>query len=258
MQNKETTLRVGFEDPSHPTSPLPPPTLSLTVSFSLTLSSLSMVPCLVASSTSINMTQQQQQPDLHIPLLGDELCYDVTQSAEDTAKKPVDKNNNDEQEDDLSKLVDNIYFAICMPLFLFIQFGFAFYTHQQDNETTTMTTSVSWSTVNWNICLFVVTVWLYRWACIHSSSTNSVLLFLPKIMTSIVLVILFFGHIEMAFDALLVGLLLMSLLFLAATIHCLICRCHPDDKINVEAEDGEEEEENDYCSLKKQVDIRLV
>jgi hypothetical protein len=183
------------------------------------------------------------------------------QESADTTEIPVAKN------EDFSNKVHNIFFAICMPLCLFLQFGFAFASQNQqdDNDmTTTMSmassAAVSWSTDNCNIGLFVVTVWLYRWSCMDSCITNWVLLLLPEIMTNIVLVILVFGNIDSAFDALLVGILLMSLLAFVDTLHCLICRRHQDDdKNNVEGEDGEdEEEESDYFSLDKHVDIRLV
>jgi hypothetical protein len=193
------------------------------------------------------MTQQQQQKDLQIPLLGDE-CYDVSDTKAQESAAHLNR-------------VDAIFpynflvVWVVMPVFLFVQFGLAFY-HQQDNDMTTTTTtltSMSWSTVNWNIVLFVVTVWLYRWACIDSSITNPVLLLLPEIMTNIVLAILVFDihKIAAAFVALLFGIQLMSLLALAATIHCLIF-CDHDDKNIVEAQ--EDEDKHAY----KEVDILLV
>jgi hypothetical protein len=202
------------------------------------------------------MTQQQQQA-LLIPLLGDE-CYDVNDTKAQESS-PHSDNNKDEDHVNQVDLIFPYNFLVVwvvMPAFLFIQFGFAFSIHQHDHHEMTTMASVSWSTVNWNIFLFVVTVWLYRWACIDSCITNSVLLLLPEIMTNIVLAILVFDihKIAAAFVALMVSIQLMSILALAATIHCIIFFHHSDKNV-VEAQ---EEEENAYLSMEKQVEILLV
>jgi hypothetical protein len=212
--------------------------------------------------------QQRQQPALHTPLLGDE-CYDngndTTKTPESsshqgshTVEKPGDNNHDEDRrlsQVDILFPFNFLIVWIVMPLFLLTQFGFAFAHQHADHEATTRTTSsVSWSAVNVNICIFVVTVWLYRQACIDSSIRNPVLLLLPETMTNIILAILVFDVHKTfeAFVVLLIGIELMSVLALVATVHCFYCSSR--NPKNTELED----ENDDLSSMEKQVDICIV
>jgi hypothetical protein len=205
--------------------------------------------------------QQQQQQALHIPLLGDERqCYDdedeLNKEPESSIEKAVGTNDKD---DVRNQLYDTIFFSIAMPAFLFLQFAFAFsrqHVDSGDNETatttaTSTTTIMSWSMVNSNISLFAAAVCLYRWACRDSRITNSFLLLLPEIMTNVVLVILVLDKMAMAFVALLIGIQLMSVIALAATVQCLYYSSNNDSCTKNNAVVGQEDEA-------KQVDIFIV
>jgi hypothetical protein len=215
--------------------------------------------------------QQKQQPSLNIPLMGDEQCYDEQLSDMKAAQESsaprreeavvVEKRveTMDKQEDQNQGY--SSFFSFVMPLFLFIQFAFAF-SYQHDNETAMTTTSVPWSTVNLNIVMFAVTIWLYRWSCMDSHITNSLLLLLPEIITNIVLVILLFHKIATALVALLVGMQLMSVLALANTIHFLYSKSRSKNNAEQqqqqeEEEEEEEEEETDDIYQANQVDLLI-
>jgi hypothetical protein len=199
--------------------------------------------------------QQKQRQSLHIPLLGDEQCYDelkhdATAAQESSAPLRAEVVVENDKPEDLNQGY-SIFFSFAMPLFLLIQFAFAF-SHQHDNINEI--SSVSWLTVNLNIGFFAVAIWLYRWACIDSRITHSALLLLPEIITNAVLVILLFDKIATAFVALLLGIQLITLLALAATIHCLCCSSSRFNNNAVRQEEGEEDE----FYLENQVDIRIV
>jgi hypothetical protein len=185
--------------------------------------------------------QQQQQQALHIPLLGDEQqSYEQDESS--TGKEARGNNAVIVQN---SQLFNAIFFSIAMPALLFLQFAFAFSRQHDNNNNNDM---ISRPTVNCNIGLFAATIWLYRWACRGSRTTNSLLLVLPEISTNAVLVILVFFDqriaIATAFVALLVSIQLMSFIALVATVHCLFYSTRSCSKNNQKEE--------------KQVDILIV
>lgn len=124
---------------------------------------------------------------------------------------------------------------VVLPFLLFVQFGVAFLAHDEN------TSNMSWSIVNVSIVLFALTVWLYRESCIDGKIESCLMVLLPEIILNTVLILILVNETPFAFYTLLLGMEILSVLAIIATVRFLYCTRHQE--IDEERDDDEENKE---------------
>jgi hypothetical protein len=169
-----------------------------------------------------------------------------------------DEEESESEEDSISSGEDEssgrfdglLAVSAALPFLLFLQFGMAFSSASEVDASTT-TTGLSWSVVNYNIVLFVITASLYRLKVKASCTTLkcSALVLLPEIITNIVLSLVLFDKIFAAFWLLwssMLCLVFLGLVFtLASSIDIRFKVVTKSSSSSVEDEDDEDEDELD-------------
>jgi hypothetical protein len=162
---------------------------------------------------------------LQAPLLGvkpDELDEehhvrraDIAVLVNDVHDDADDDDDDEEEVDDDSYCYDVFIIWFALPFLLFVQFGVAFVAQDE------ATRNLSWSFVNVSIVLFALTVWLYRESCIDSKIESCLLVLLPEIILNTVLILVLINKTPVAFYMLLLGMELLSVLAIIATVRFL-------------------------------------
>jgi hypothetical protein len=139
---------------------------------------------------------------------------------DDGEEEEESKDSKSSCEDESSGLFDDLAVSAALPFLLFLQFGIAFSSASRVDASTTTTTGLSWSVVNYNVVLFVITSSLYRQAVKSSCTTLkcSALVLLPEIITNIVLSLVMIDKIVAAFWLLLSSMLCLVFLGLVLTL----------------------------------------
>jgi hypothetical protein len=131
---------------------------------------------------------------------------------------------------------DHVVVWIILPALLFLQFGMAFYMSNVE-----AVTGLRWSVVNYSIVLFVVTAVLYRQAAVDCKWTSSFIILLPEILMDVILGMVLFDKIVMAFLFMLLSMLGLAMFVVVCSIRVLVV-LSMEDKEDDE-EDVEEKEE---------------
>ena len=125
---------------------------------------------------------------------------------------------------------DHVVVWIILPALLFLQFGMAFYMSNVE-----AVTGLRWSVVNYSIVLFVVTAVLYRQAAVDCKWTSSFIILLPEILMDVILGMVLFDKIVMAFLFMLLSMLGLAMFVVVCSIRVLVVLSMDND--------GEEEHE---------------
>jgi hypothetical protein len=112
---------------------------------------------------------------------------------------------------------DMIFISLALHVLLFLQFGLAFSTFPIEAAT-----GLSWSVVNYSIILYVITSTIYRQAAKDCKSTCSAVILLPEIFIDIMLLLVLFNKVVVAYLFLLGSMLCLAFLVLANSIRVLI------------------------------------
>jgi hypothetical protein len=135
---------------------------------------------------------------------------------------------------------DHVVVWIILPALLFLQFGMAFYMSNVE-----AVTGLRWSVVNYSIVLFVVTAVLYRQAAVDCKWTSSFAILLPEILMDVILGMVLFDKIVMAFLFMLLSMLGLAMFVVVCSIRVLVVLSMEDK------EEDEEEEKKLAVSLFK-------
>jgi hypothetical protein len=122
---------------------------------------------------------------------------------------------------------------IILPALLFLQFGMAFYMSNVE-----AVTGLRWSVVNYSIVLFVVTAVIYRQAAVDCKWTSSFIILLPEILMDVILGMVLFDKIVMAFLFMLLSMLGLAMFVVVCSIRVLVV-------LSMDNGDAEEGEVND-------------
>jgi hypothetical protein len=129
--------------------------------------------------------------------------------------------DDDEEEDGKDGKVfswfDHVVVWIILPALLFLQFGMAFYMSNVE-----AVTGLRWSVVNYSIVLFVVTAVLYRQAAVDCKWTSSFAILLPEILMDVILGMVLFDKIVMAFLFMLLSMLGLAMFVVVCSIRVLV------------------------------------
>jgi hypothetical protein len=112
---------------------------------------------------------------------------------------------------------DHVVVWIILPALLFLQFGMAFYMSNVE-----AVTGLRWSVVNYSIVLFVVTAVLYRQAAVDCKWTSSFIILLPEILMDVILGMVLFDKIVMAFLFMLISMLCLAMFVVVCSIRVLV------------------------------------
>jgi hypothetical protein len=134
---------------------------------------------------------------------------------------------------------DHVVVWIILPTLLFLQFGMAFY--MSDVEAVT---GLRWSIVNYSIVLFVLTAILFRQAAIDCKWTTSIVILLPEILMDVILGMVLFDKIVMAFLFMLFSMLGLAMFVVVCSIRVLIVLSMNDAAASKEEAEAIKEAEN--------------
>jgi hypothetical protein len=130
-----------------------------------------------------------------------------------------DDEEAEEEDDNIQEFswFDQVVVWIILPTLLFLQFGMAFY--MSDVEAVT---GLRWTVVNYSIVLFVVTAVLFRQAAIDCKWTHSLIILLPEILMDVILGMVLFDKIVMAFLFMIFSMLSLAMFVVVCSIRVLI------------------------------------
>jgi hypothetical protein len=193
------------------------------------------------------MESSSTMKTLQAPLLGvkpDELDQEHHHRAAVVLANDDDVVDYDEEEEEHDSYCYDVFIIwVALPVLLFIQFGVAFLAQDET------TRNLSWPVVNVSIVLFALTVWLYRESCIDSKITSCLLVLLPEIILNTVLILVLFNKTPVAFYLLLLGMELLSVLAIIATVRFLYCSRLQLEEEKKEHEDKKGLSKGDYTIM---------
>jgi hypothetical protein len=131
---------------------------------------------------------------------------------------------------------DHVVVWIILPALLFLQFGMAFYMSNVE-----AVTGLRWSVVNYSIVLFVVTAVLYRQAAVDCKWTSSFIILLPEILMDVILGMVLFDKIVMAFLFMLLSMLGLAMFVVVCSIRVLVVLSMDNGDEEGEVQDSKEE-----------------
>jgi hypothetical protein len=138
---------------------------------------------------------------------------------------------------------DHVVVWIILPALLFLQFGMAFYMSNVE-----AVTGLRWSVVNYSIVLFVVTAVLYRQAAVDCKWTSSFMILLPEILMDVILGMVLFDKIVMAFLFMLLSMLGLAMFVVVCSIRVLVV---------LSMDNGDDDEEDVKDSKEKKLITRF-
>lgn len=145
-----------------------------------------------------------------------------------------DDDEQDGKGDKEFSLFDRVVVWIILPALLFLQFGMAFYMSNVE-----AVTGLHWSVVNYSIVLFVITAVLYRQAVVDCKWTSSFVILLPEILMDVILGMVLFDKIVMAFLFMLISMLGLAMFVVVCSIRILVASSmdkDDDDDVDVKEE----------------------
>jgi hypothetical protein len=163
-------------------------------------------------------------------------CFGCTVSIvfEDDDDDEAGSNSKNGEDGKAFSWFDHVVVWIILPALLFLQFGMAFF--MSDVE---VVTGLRWSVVNYSILLFVATSVLYRQAAVDCKWTSSFIILLPEIIMDVILGLVLFDKIVMAFLFMLVSMLGLAIFVVVCSIRILVL----SSMNNGDDEDDDEEDE---------------
>jgi hypothetical protein len=167
------------------------------------------------------------QNELSNPLLGSEHQeeHDVEIAV------PLQVEDDDDELRVLPTRYDLFVLWLVLPTLLFLQFGIAFWFH--DGVSTT-THHLYWYTVNWSIVLFVVASYLFRRTLQdhrheRNIAVDTLLFLLPEIIMDVLLGMVLFGLVEVAFLTMVASTVGLSLYVVVQSLYTLSENTQDDD-----------------------------
>lgn len=160
--------------------------------------------------------------DLHEPLLESAVLYDVSSSE---SSPSTDANT---AADSSMTWFDCIIIWTVLPMLLWVDFSMALVIQATTDEAATL---VSARMVQLSIVLFILASYMYRKTIQEMRVTHVVIVLLPEILMDVILLLILFGKLWMAFRTLLWSVLSLSLVAMFYNIFVLCSKKQHDNEL---------------------------